>query len=78
MNESISRAAGTQHGQEMGPAAMESLIRMTGRTPRQRTTLYGEVSAERRNASFDALPLAPIVLTPAGRSPATRIACTTT
>ena len=40
MNESISRAAGAVHGQEMTPAMMENLIRSAGRTPRQRTTLY--------------------------------------
>jgi len=58
MNESISRAAGSEHGQEMPPEAMEALIRDAGRTPRQRTTLYGEVPAERRAASFGAAPLA--------------------
>ena len=31
MNESISRAAGTQHGQEFPPAAMEALIAALGR-----------------------------------------------
>jgi FO synthase len=41
MDESISRAAGASHGQEMPPAAMEALIRSAGRTPRVRTTLYG-------------------------------------
>jgi FO synthase len=40
MDESISRAAGASHGQEMPPAAMEALIRSAGRTPRARTTLY--------------------------------------
>ena len=40
MNESITRAAGAMHGQEIGPAEMERLIRSCGRTPRQRTTLY--------------------------------------
>ena len=40
MNESISRAAGASHGQEMAPASMEELIRAGGRTPRERTTLY--------------------------------------
>ena len=34
MNESISRAAGTQHGQEFPPEAMEGLIRSIGRIPR--------------------------------------------
>ncbi|GIK86030.1 MAG: FO synthase [Betaproteobacteria bacterium] len=67
MNESISRAAGTQHGQEMPPAAMEALVRGAGRTPRQRTTLYGEVPAARRAASFAAAPVAPVVLSPSCR-----------
>ncbi len=40
MDESISRAAGASHGQEMPPAMMEGLICSMGRTPRQRTTLY--------------------------------------
>ncbi len=57
MNESISRAAGAEHGQEMPPEAMEAAIRAIGRTPRQRTTLYGEPDAERVAASFGAPPL---------------------
>ena len=57
MNESISRAAGSEHGQELPPERMEALIRSAGRAPRQRTTLYGEVAAERRAASFGAPPL---------------------
>ncbi len=63
MNESISRAAGTQHGQEFPPEEMEHLIRSIGRVPRQRTTAYGEVPADRRAASFNAPELAPIVQT---------------
>jgi FO synthase len=58
MNESISRAAGASHGQEMPPERMEALIRAAGRVPRQRTTLYGEPDAERVAASFGAAPLA--------------------
>ncbi len=64
MNESISRAAGTQHGQELPPDAMEDLIRSLGRTPRQRSTLYGTVARERHEAALQAAPLEPIVLTP--------------
>ena len=41
MNESISRAAGAAHGQEMDAHAMQTLITSIGRVPRQRTTLYG-------------------------------------
>ncbi len=57
MNESISRAAGAEHGQELPPEAMEQAIRAIGRTPRQRTTLYGTPDAERTRASFGAPPL---------------------
>ena len=58
MNESISRAAGAEHGQELPPEQMEALIRSAGRVPRQRTTLYGEVDPERTRASLGAAPLA--------------------
>ena len=64
MNESISRAAGTQHGQEFPPDAMEALIHSIGRKPQQRDTLYRPVPEERRAASLVAADLAPIVLTP--------------
>jgi FO synthase len=57
MNESISRAAGAGHGQEMPPERMESAIRAIGRVPRQRTTFYGEVDPESRERSFGAPPL---------------------
>jgi len=58
MNESISRSAGAEYGQEMPPERMEALIRSAGRVPRQRTTLYGEPPAERVRASFGAPELA--------------------
>jgi FO synthase len=58
MNESISRAAGASHGQELAPEAMEATIRTIARTPRQRTTLYADAPPERREASFGAAPLA--------------------
>jgi len=54
MNESISRAAGAAHGQEMPPERMEAVIRATGRRPRQRTTLYGTPASERTQSSFGA------------------------
>jgi len=57
MNESISRSAGARHGQEMSPERMEELIRASGRTPLQRTTLYADAPAERVRASFGAGPL---------------------
>ena len=43
MNESITRAAGALHGQEMQPAILESTIRSLDRVPRQRNTLYGSI-----------------------------------
>ena len=64
MNESISRAAGTQHGQEFPPEAMEELILSLGRVPQQRDTLYRGISEERRAASFGAAELLPVVQTP--------------
>jgi len=57
MNESISRAAGSEWGQEMPPEQMEALIRASARVPRQRTTLYGDVHEERVRSSFGAAPL---------------------
>lgn len=67
MNETITRAAGAAHGQEMPPAAMEAMIAGAGRPARQRATDYGAIGNERRATSFDAAPLAEIVNTPAGK-----------
>ena len=58
MNESISRAAGSEWGQEMPPEAMEALIRSAGRVPRQRTTTYGVPPDRQVRRSFGAAPLA--------------------
>jgi FO synthase len=52
MNESITRAAGAMHGQEICAADLERLIRQQGRSPKQRSTLYGSVTTERRNATI--------------------------
>jgi FO synthase len=41
MNESISRAAGSSHGQELRAADLEAAVAAAGRTPKRRTTLYG-------------------------------------
>jgi FO synthase len=67
MNESITRAAGAVHGQEMPPESMEATIRALGRAPRQRTTLYVDAPAERRAASFGAASLTDPINTPARR-----------
>ncbi len=56
MDESISRAAGAAHGQEMTPQRMEKIIASCGRTPRQRTTLYQRADDGRRGQSFAAAP----------------------
>ena len=63
MNESISRAAGTEHGQEFPPKAMERLILSIERQPMQRSTTYGAVEREREQASRSAVPLSPMVQT---------------
>jgi FO synthase len=68
MNESITRAAGARHGQEMAPEAMEKVIRSIGREPWQRTTLYEAAPPERMAASFDTAPLSPPIDTPVRRS----------
>jgi FO synthase len=68
MNESISRAAGAEHGQELSPEGMEAAIRAIGRTPRQRTTLYGDAPPERIEASFGAPPLSEPVNPPASEA----------
>jgi FO synthase len=67
MNESITRAAGGTNGQELPPVRMEEIIHSIGRVPVQRTTLYQSAPEERRRASFDALALEPVVLTPSKR-----------
>jgi FO synthase len=67
MNESISRAAGASHGQELEPVAMEAVIASVGREAVQRTTLYAAVAPERRRAGREAVPLAPVIQTPARR-----------
>ncbi len=67
MNESISRAAGTCHGQEMPPQLMDELIASCGRVAEQRTTLYAVAPGEQRSRSYAAQTLTPIVLPPAGK-----------
>ncbi|MDB5976856.1 MAG: synthase 2 [Nevskia sp.] len=67
MNESISRAAGAAHGQELPPLEMERLIRAIGRQPAQRTTLYRAVDAGRTRLAWYAPPLATVVNTPLRR-----------
>ncbi len=65
MNESISRAAGTTHGQETSPQVMSQMIEEMHRIPRQRTTLYEDASEERIAVGIAAGELTEIILTPA-------------
>jgi FO synthase len=67
MNESITRAAGAEHGQELPPERMDELIRRCGREPRQRTTLYETPDPRQVELSYHAPALADIVNTPAQR-----------
>jgi FO synthase len=59
MNESITRAAGGVHGQELDAAKLQALAARIGRPTRQRTTLYGAPEEE--------LTRHPTRLTPASR-----------
>ncbi|MBD0414234.1 5-amino-6-(D-ribitylamino)uracil--L-tyrosine 4-hydroxyphenyl transferase CofH [Oryzicola mucosus] len=58
MNESISRAAGASHGQEITAAEMVRIIRAAGRIPIQRNTLYGVVEDF---SDHDPVEIAPLV-----------------
>jgi len=60
MEETISRMAGSEHGSRKSVAELEDVVRDAGRTPRQRSTLYGAVSEERARAARRApLPVVP-------------------
>jgi FO synthase len=59
MNESITRAAGAEHGQEWSPAEIEAAIQAQNRKPMMRTTLYQPASEERRQSAFAATALQP-------------------
>ncbi len=47
MEETISRMAGSQHGSRRSVEELEAMVTRAGRRPRQRTTTYGDVPAER-------------------------------
>ncbi len=65
MNESISRAAGTNHGQETSPEQMLAMIESAGRVPRQRLTAYADAPQERIAVGRAAGELLEIINTPA-------------
>ncbi|MEM6824230.1 MAG: 5-amino-6-(D-ribitylamino)uracil--L-tyrosine 4-hydroxyphenyl transferase CofH [Pseudomonadota bacterium] len=58
MNESISRAAGSRHGQEMTAKELCDLIRSAGRVPVRRNTVYGAIEVFENH---DPKELAPLV-----------------
>jgi FO synthase len=64
MEESISKAAGSEHGDHVEPEMIERLIREIGRTPYERTTTYGRREAKQLAA---AQPLE-LALAPAARA----------
>ena len=65
MNESITRAAGAAHGEEMPPHAMEAVAHGLGRKVRQRSTLYGFPPDEQVDRARQAPPLEDIHNRPA-------------
>ena len=64
MNESITRAAGAEHGQETSPRRMIGLIEAAERSHRQRTTTYAQAPVERVETSMRAAELTDIINTP--------------
>lgn len=67
MNETITRAAGAEHGQEWPVENMEAFLASRGREAWLRDTRYQPAPVERRQAALAATPLAPVVNTPAAR-----------
>jgi len=65
MNESISRAAGADHGQEFSPEKMDALIASIGRERRHRNTIYGDANPEQMQKAYAAKALEPIINRPA-------------
>ena len=63
MNESISRAAGSGHGEEFPPSAIEALVTALGRIPRPRTTHYADADPAKIVVAKAAPPLLPVVQT---------------
>ena len=57
MNESITRAAGANHGQEWHPADMEEAILKMGRTPKMRPTKYETAPLNMKKLAFKATTL---------------------
>jgi len=64
MNETITRAAGASHGQELSPEKMDKIIENFGREPGQRSTLYGDVNQAQELKSYGAAALNDVVNSP--------------
>lgn len=67
MNESITRAAGADHGQEWPPSAMEDALIQMERAPRMRTTAYQDAPKSRKDVAFNAPDLQQIENTAANK-----------
>ncbi len=65
MNETITRAAGADHGQECPPDEMDQWIKRAGRQSRHRSTIYSSVPQERIDMSYQAEALVSPINTPA-------------
>ena len=57
MEETISRMAGSSYGSRKSVEELEAMIRTAGRAPRQRSTTYGQVTAERHQAARRDVPV---------------------
>ena len=66
MNESISRAAGSPHGQEITPLEMCRMIREIGRTPVRRNTVYEALEVYEDHDPAELSPLVPRLTQPEG------------
>jgi 2-iminoacetate synthase ThiH len=65
MEESISKAAGSEHGDHLGAEDIVRLIRELGRTPYERTTTYERREPPARSKPIVDLPLATPAAVPA-------------
>ena len=57
MNESISRSAGSKHGQEITAAELCEIIRSARRTPVRRNTIYKTIDTYKDHDPIDVVPL---------------------
>ncbi len=67
MNESITRAAGADHGQEWPAQDIEDQLQRAGRKARMRTTLYQDAPPSQRQKAFEAKPLIAVENLSAGK-----------